>query len=160
MARTGDVPTVRICYFLPAMLKDKLSRLTAINIGKLFDQALKENEDTVCNLNRDQMYEEGVLNVNRPQIEKYSPATIRAKRKAPFNKTDFITLKWFGKFHASLKLLIFKEYFVISSDNLIWANFLEPQNRFSSALGLTKESKGKLRDLMRDEIIKKIKDVA
>lgn len=139
-------------------LTDKLSHLKAINIRMLFDDVLKENEETILDMNRSQMYDEGVVNVNNPGIqEHYSPATIKAKKKAPFSKTEFITLKWKGDFYEALKLIIFKDTFVISSDSRVWANFLEPQNRFGSALGMTEKSKGELRELSRDELIKKIK---
>jgi hypothetical protein len=103
------------------------------------------------------MYEEGIMNVKTGDKEKYAESTKRAKRKAPFPKTEFITLKWFGTFHKSLKLMIFKDYFVVQSPNNIWGNYLENQARFGSALGLTKESKSDLRDIVRDELIKKIK---
>ena len=137
---------------------EKLSRLAAINLRTLLDDVLKENEDYICDQNRDQMYEEGVMNVKTGQREKYAPSTIKAKRKAPFNKTSFITLKWTGEFHKDLKLLIFRDTFVISSRNKVWGNYLESQSRFESALGLTKESKSDLRDLVRDELIKKLRN--
>ena len=140
-------------------LTEKISHLTAINLWTLFDEVLKENEDEICDLNKDQMYEEGVMNVETGQQEHYSSATITAKKKAPFSKTEFVTLKWMGDFYKSLKLIIFKDTFVISSDNLIWANYLETQTRFGKALGMTAKSKGELREIMRDELIKKIKGV-
>jgi hypothetical protein len=140
-------------------LTEKLSHLQAINFGALFDEVLKENEDEICNLNRDQMYEEGTMDVTKPgQVEHYSPATIRAKKKAPFNKTEFITLKWMGDFYKTLKIVIFKEWFVITSDSRIWANFLETQNRFSKALGMTEKSKGELREIMKEELIRKLRN--
>ena len=138
-------------------ITEKLSHLAAINLRTLFDAILKENENYICELNRDQMYEEGVMNVNTGQREKYAASTIRAKKRAAFPKTDFITLKWTGDFHGGLKILIFKDTFVVQSKNRIWGNYLEPQERFGHALGLTKTSKSELRDLMRDELIKKIK---
>jgi len=138
-------------------ITDKLSHLRAINLRTLFDQVLRDNEDYICELNREQMYEEGVMNVKTKQKEQYAESTKRAKRRAPFNKTDFITLRWVGDFYESLKLIIFKDYFIIQSPNKVWGNFLEPQNRFGSALGLTKESKSELRELVRDELIKKIR---
>lgn len=142
-------------------ITDKLSRLKALNIRALFDEVLRENEETILDMNRSQMYDEGVMDVNNPSSqEHYSPATIAQKKKAPFSKTEFITLKWMGKFHQSLKLLIFRDTFVISSDNLIWANFLETQNRFGKALGMTKSSKNELRDIARDSLIKAIRNVA
>jgi hypothetical protein len=136
---------------------DKLSHLRAINLRTLFDTVLRENETTICDLNRDQMYEEGVMNVKTGEKEQYAASTKKAKRKAPFPKTEFITLKWMGTFHESLKLMIYKDTFVVQSPNKIWGNYLEPQARFGSALGLTKESKSDLRDLVRDELITKIK---
>src|SRR5512133_737819 len=138
-------------------IADKLSRLQAINIGKLFDDILKENEDEICDLTRDQMYEKGIVNVNKPNERlQYAESTKKAKRKAPFNKTSFITLKWKGDFHKDLKLIIFKDKFVIASDNKIWGNYLETQTRFQSALGLTEKSKSEVREVMRDEMIKGI----
>jgi hypothetical protein len=140
-------------------LREKISRLTGINTGRLFDEVLKENETAICDMNRDQMYNKGTVNVNKPGMtEKYAESTKRAKSKAPFNKTDHVTLKWFGNFHESLKIIIFRDKFVISSQNKIWANYLEPLSRFGSALGLTQKSKGELRDLARDEMIRKIKN--
>ena len=140
-------------------ITEKLSHLTAITILILFDEVLKENEDMILDMNRDQMYEDGTVNVEVPNgREQYAPSTIKAKRKAPFPKTDFITLKWFGTFYSEMKLIIFRDYFVIQSDNSVWANFLEPQNRFGKALGLTERSKDTLRELSLGEMIKKIKD--
>jgi hypothetical protein len=138
-------------------ITDKLSHLRAINLRTLFDIVLRENENYICELNRDQMYEEGVMNVKTGKQEQYAESTKKAKRKAPFPKIDFVTLKWFGNFHRELRLLIFKDTFVIQSDNRIWGNYLEPNPRFTSALGLVKESKSDLRELTRDELIKKIK---
>lgn len=139
-------------------ITEKLSHLKDINLGTLFDDALKENEDEICDMNRSQMYEEGIVDVNNPGTkEHYALSTIRAKKKAPFPKTDFITLKWKGDFYESLKLIIFKDKFIISSKNNIWGSFLEPNSRFGSALGMTKKSKGELREIMRDELIRKIR---
>lgn len=159
MGKTTGVLCANSYYSTQDMtLTDKLSHLKGINIRTLFDEVLKDNEETILNLNRDQMYEDGTVNVNHPgAVEHYSPATIRSKKRAPYNKTEFITLKWLGDFHKSLKLIIFRDKFVISSDDKKWANFLEPQSRFGSALGLTEKSKGEVRDLSRDELIKKIR---
>jgi len=140
-------------------IKEKLSHLRGINIATLFDDILKENQKDILDMNRDQMYDEGVMDVNTLKKEKYSPSTIIAKRKAPFNKTDFVTLKWMGDFHKDLKLIIFKDTFVISSDNTIWGNYLETNKRFSNALGLTESSKERLRSTVKDEMIKKLRNV-
>lgn len=139
------------------MIKDKLSRLKAINIDQLFDDILRENTEAIIDMNQSQMYDEGVMNVNTGKKEQYSPATIRAKRNAPYNKTEHITLKWKGDFYKGMKLVIFKDKFVIVSDNLIWANYLEPQTRFGSALGLTEKSKERLRNIVKTEMGKKLR---
>ena len=124
---------------------------------RLFDNILKENEPEICDFNREQMYEEGIMNVKTLKKEKYSPATIRAKRNAPFNKTEHITLKWMGKFHESLKLLIFRDKFIITSSNEVWGNYLEQQDRFARSLGLTEKNKSELREMVKDALIIKIK---
>jgi hypothetical protein len=140
-------------------IADKLSHLRAINIETLFDDILRENEDAICDLNRDQLYEQGIVDVNKPnQKLQYAESTKKAKRKAPFNKTDFITLKWTGEFHKALKLIIFKDKFVIASDNKIWGNYIETQTRFQSALGLAEKSKSEVREIARDEMIKKVRE--
>jgi|WetSurMetagenome_2_1015567.scaffolds.fasta_scaffold00103_47 hypothetical protein len=140
-------------------LTEKLSHLRAINLEALFDDSLKENEGTILDMNRGQMYDEGTLNVESPgKVEHYAESTIRAKKRAPFNKTEFITLRWMGDFYNSLKLIIFKDKFVITSDDRIWGNFLETQDRFGKTLGMTEKSKGELREIMRDELIQKIRN--
>ena len=141
-------------------IQEKISALRAINLEILFDQTIRDNEKDILDLNREQMYEEGTMDITKPgKIERYSPLTIKAKKRAPFNRTDHITLKWMGAFHASLKILIFKAKLVISSDNSIWDKYLEPQGRFSNALGLTEENKGKLRDIVERDITRKLRNV-
>jgi hypothetical protein len=142
-------------------ITEKLSHLRAINIGKLFDDILRENKEAILDMNRNQMYDDGIMDVKNPAgKEHYAPSTIKAKKRAPFNKTEFITLKWQGTFHGELELIIFRDKFIIDSKNKIWGSFLETQNRFKSALGLTEENKGELRDIVRDEMIRKIRNVA
>ena len=139
---------------------EKISALKAISLEVLFDDTIRDNEKDILDLNRVQMYDEGTLDVTKPgKIERYSPLTIKAKKRAPFNKTDHITLKWMGAFHASLKLLIFKTKIVISSDNNIWDKYLEPQDRFTRALGLTSENMNKLKDIVQTGVTKKLRNV-
>jgi hypothetical protein len=139
-------------------ISDKLSRLKSIDLNGIFDDSLRANEDAILDLNRDQMYEEGTMDVNKPgQTLQYAESTKKAKRKAPFNRTDFITLKWTGKLHKALKLLIFKDKFVISNTDKVYGNYIEPQTRFQSAIGLTEESKSQVRDMVKDNMIKSIR---
>ena len=65
-------------------ITEKLSRLRDISIGKLFDEVLEENEESILDMNRSQMYDEGIMNVKTEQKEKYALSTVRAKKRAPF----------------------------------------------------------------------------
>ena len=133
---------------------EKIKQLQAISVNSLTDAAIIENKDTILDANRTQMYDRGQIDVQRPDFrEKYAASTIRQKRKtARFPKTDFITLKWTGDFHDSLKLLIFEDKIVIQSDDLKWANWLE--TRFNNALGLTDESLKGIRDKVKTSFLK------
>ena len=123
--------------------------------NKVFKDIIKKEEDFIKDLNRDQMYDEGVMNVEHPTKLKYAKSTIaQKKKKARYKKTSFITLRWMGEFYDSLKVLIFENYFIISSDSTIWARFLEPQDRFGKALGLTEKSKGRLKEVLKDDMIR------
>ena len=139
-------------------IRDKIKQLQAIDINAITDAAIIENEEDILNANRDQMYERGQIDVQKPDYrEKYAASTIRQKRKmARFPKTDFITLKWTGEFHDSLKLLIFKDKIVIQSDDLKWANWLE--DRFKNALGLTAESLSAIRDKVKSSFLNIIRN--
>lgn len=134
-------------------IRDKIKQLQAIDVDAIVDAAIVENEEAILNANRDQMYERGQIDVQKPDYrEKYAASTIRQKRKtARFPKTDFITLKWTGEFHDSLKLLIFKDKIVIQSDDLKWANWLE--ERFKNALGLTSDSLSVIRDKVKSSFL-------
>ena len=129
---------------------------------KITDRTIKvlvsEEKDLIKELNKDQMYEKGVMDVDRPHKLKYADSTKRQKKKkARYKKTDFITLRWMGDFYESLKVLLFEKYFVISSDSNIWARFLEPQDRFGKALGLTEKNKGVLQKVLKDDLIRWLK---
>jgi len=126
--------------------------------NKVIKEIVREQEDYIKDLNREQMYNEGAMDVDNPQKLKYAQSTIQQKKKrARYKKTDFITLRWMGDFYDSLKVLIFDKYFVVSSDSTIWARFLEPQDRFSKALGLTDDSKEKLQVKLTDRMIRWLK---
>lgn len=137
----------------------KIAQLKAINIDRLLDESLRANEEDILELNQDQLYKRGEIDVNVPSHrERYAPATIAQKKKrAAYPETDFVTLKWTGKFHESLKLLIFKDKIILSSTDSKWP-MLEKvgKMRFSNALGLTKESIKKLRDIVLPGILKRI----
>ncbi len=115
-------------------------------------------------MNRDQLWN-GIVNIDKPGgKEKYAPSTIRSKRKAPYNKTDYITLKWFGDFHKSIYLKDDPDEIFFLSDNEVWVKYLQPntktsRGRFEHALGLTDDNIEKMRDIVKDELIERIRDV-
>ena len=136
----------------------KISRLQNIDLHTVINDAAREKQEQILQLNKDQMYEEGVMNVTRPGKLRYAPSTIAQKRKkATFKRTDHITLRWFGDFYDRMKIIFFRKEFVIASTDLKWANWLEPQERFAKALGLTEKSMKKLRVILRTQIIKRLK---
>ncbi|MFA5727516.1 MAG: hypothetical protein WC886_07745 [Saccharofermentanaceae bacterium] len=143
------------------VISEKLVQLQELNINEILDECLKEIEDFILELNRDQLYEKGQINVNEPQKrEKYSAAYKRFKeRKATFKKTEFVTLRFDGEVYDSFKLIIFEKEIIISATDLKWANWLEKNDRFGNALGLTEESKTKLRVELLPLIIEKMRNV-
>ena len=139
----------------------KIQSLKSIDLHKIINDSVKEKEDRIIKINQDQMWKKGIMNTDKPsQKLKYALSTIRQKKKkATFKKTSFITLRWFGDFYESMKLLFFKDKFVIQSDDLKWANWLEPQDRFGNALGLTDRSMNLLKKILKPEIIKQLKRI-
>jgi hypothetical protein len=140
------------------VIKDKISQLESIDVNRILDETLKEIDKFILNLNKEQLYEKGEINVKEPaQREEYSEAYKRVKeRKATYKKTEFVTLRFDGNFYDSFKLIIFEKEFIISATDLKW-NWHENNPRFTNALGLTEESKGKLRAELLPIFIEKLK---
>ena len=128
------------------------------NFPRVLNRIIKDNEKEILALNRDQMWEAGIVDVTRPgNILDYAPSTVRQKkRRARFKRTDHITLKWTGSFHDKMKLVIKPEEFVITSTDPKWNKFSSGewgQGRFENALGLTPESMVQLRVLIKSDLI-------
>jgi len=142
------------------VITDKLKRIEILDINRIINETLKEVETFILELNRDQLYEKGEIDVTKPGLkEHYAEGTIRQKRKkAKFKKTEFVTLRWEGEFYDSFQLIIFKEKFIIQAKDLKWSNWLEPNPRFGNALGLTEESKVLLINKIRPIIIQRIRN--
>ena len=140
-------------------ISEKVKQLQSIDIDRIVDDSLRENEREIVALNQEQLYERGQIDVQNPGVrERYAPATIAQKKKrARFPKTDFVTLRWTGELYEKMKMIIFRDYFVITSDDLKWANWLEPNSRFGNALGLTDDSIKKVRDIMLPSVLKRIR---
>ena len=132
-------------------IRDKIKQLQSIDVDAIVDSAIVENEEEILNANRDQMYERGQIDVQRPDYKgKYAASTMRQKRRtARFPKTDFITLKWMGEFHDSLKLFIFKDFIAIRAMDIKWGLYISEDDRFKNALGLTKDSLSAIRDKIK-----------
>jgi len=136
----------------------QLKRFNDFNAA--INRAVKSIEKQILDLNRDQMYEDGVMDINNPSaILHYAPSTIRQKRKrASYPRTDHITLKWEGDFHKALKIRYGKEEIEIFSDDKNWKEYLQPQDRFQNALGLTDASLDYARELIKDKLLNNIRD--
>ena len=141
-------------------LKNEQKRMKKFsNIDSVMTKILKTMRKAIINMNKDQMYEMGVMDRNNPSaILHYAPSTIKNKKsRAKFPRTDHITLKWSGDFHKSLKIKYEDDGFLIFSEDEKWKAYLEPQYVFENALGLTDESLSLLREWVRDELIKRFK---
>lgn len=116
---------------------------------------IEGNKELILDLNREQM-REGMIDLDSEKKRfRYAQSTIRQKRKkAKFKDLKHITLRWDGDFHESLKLLIFKDKMVISSTDPKHP-YLE--GRFGNALGLSDKSMSKLRDKIRDDLIRALR---
>jgi|GEM_PF-3325427 len=128
------------------------------DIHKVLNGIIKDNKLEILSLNRDQMWEEGIVDVNNPQaILHYAPSTAKQKkRKAKYKRTDHITLKWNGSFHDKMKLVIKATEFFITSKDFKWSKFSSGEwggGRFENALGLTDKSKSELRKLVKSDLI-------
>lgn len=142
-------------------VKSRLKKLRKYSdMGVVLNRILKRLEKDILNLNRDQMYEDGIMDVKNPNsILHYAPSTIKNKKsRAKFKRTDHITLKWEGDFHKTLKIKYEKDAILIFSEDKKWKAWLSPQDRFENALGLTNESLSLLRDWVKFELIKDVRN--
>lgn len=142
------------------LVGDMIKKLQEIDINQILDDSIREIEDFIIELNQEQLYQKGQIDVNNPsRKEFYAESTKRQKQKrATYKKTDFVTLRWKGDFYSEFKVIIFEKEFIIGSTDLKWANYLEPNQRFGNALGLTDESKVRLREEILPVIIRRIKE--
>lgn len=142
--------------------KQKLAAIRPYkNMPRTLNRIIKDNEKEILALNRDQMWEDGVVDVNNPRaILEYAPSTVKQKKKrARYKRTDHITLKWTGSFHDKMKLVIKATEFLITSTDNKWQKFKSGEwggghpGRFENALGLTADSKSEFRGLMKSDLI-------
>ena len=149
-------------------LSEKILTLDNLDIWKVINECLAELAEQIVLMNQDQMYEQGIMDVNNPSAtQDYTkPYAKRKQKTARYNKTDFVTLKSDGDYYAGMELEIYPPeseflFGIISSD---WKkNFIKsnkrwtPPDRFANALGLTKENIGLLAGMIRPLATNKIK---
>lgn len=146
------------------VISDKIKKLVKIGINKILNDSLKELVDFIVDLNKEQLYVRGDIDVNYPGLkEHYAESTIKQKRKkATYKKTDFVTLRWEGDFYSGFELELRDKDFIIRTSDPKRKFLLEESknfgNRFVNALGLTEESKEELRDKIKPVIIQKIRN--
>jgi len=133
------------------------------NFPKVLNDLIRYNRDEIIDMNREQMWEDGVVDVNNPStILNYAPSTIKQKRRrSKYKRTDHITLKDMGDFHKKMKLIIKKDYFIITSTDDKWGHFSSGDwggGRFQNALGLTAKNKSVLRGYIKSQLIIDFKD--
>ena len=145
-------------------LDTKLKRVRKLrNFPVVLNRIIKDNSPEIIAMNRDQMWEEGIVDVNNPRaILSYAPSTIKQKkRRSRYKRTDHITLKDMGGFHEKMKLVIKATEFWITSTDAKWSKFSSGewgQGRFQNALGLTKKNIAQLRELVKFDLILMGKD--
>ena len=140
-------------------MKKKLAAIRKFsNMQRVLNRIIKDNTPEILALNRDQMWEEGIVDVNNPSaILQYAPSTVKAKKKrARYKRTDHITLKWKGDFHKGMYIKQEPDKFTIMSKNVPYPGFLD--GRFGNALGLTEKSKEELRKLIKADLKIEFKD--
>ena len=133
------------------------------NFPKVLNGIIRYNAAEIIDMNREQMWEDGIVDVNNPStILNYAPSTIKQKkRRSKYKRTDHITLKDMGKFHAKMKLLIKEDHFIITSTDDKWGHFSSGDwggGRFQNALGLTAKNKSVLRGYIKSDLIINFKD--
>jgi len=135
-----------------------IKTLQSINVLAIVDDAIMDHEADIIKLNQSQMYDKGIINIDRPtDKQRYAARTIKIKKKhARYPKTDFITLKWDGTFHESLSLDVRSDEVEIISDDPKYESELAPRY---NPLGLTSESWDSIKPGIKDNVIKSLRNV-
>jgi len=133
------------------------------DFNRVLNRIIQDNELEILALNRGQMWEDGIVDVNNPaQTYEYKPQVAKQKKKrARYKRTDHITLRWTGSFYDKMKLIIKPTEFIITSKDKKWGKFSSGewgQGRFENALGLTETSLVELRKLVKSDLILGFKD--
>ena len=137
----------RVCNNVKRLDENKI-------LKEIFDD--KDLQTDIINLNKDQMYEEGV-DAKGQQLGEYSVYTKMIKQKKG-QRIDHITLKDTGAFYDSIKIRSEKESIVVSADMKKPDTDLEKIYPF--ALGLTNENlqaiQGLISPILREKVLQNI----
>lgn len=124
------------------------------NKDDLLLDLIKENEDFVVELNKSQLYNDGIR-ADGSQVEpRYSRLTITIKSRKG-QPTNRVTLKDEGDFYDSFYLEFGSNSFVINARDSKTPSLKEKYNE--EILGLTDESKSELSLFLKDVIIQELR---
>ena len=121
-----------------------------INTEKLLLKAAKNLEDLALDLNRSQMYDEGI-DAKGKQIGKYSEATVRIKQRKG-QPTDHMTLLDTGSFYK--KMFVNAKQFPILIDSKDSKTPMLEEKYSENILGLTSENTKTYREAVKLEFKK------
>lgn len=140
--------------------KKKLSRES---IQKTFVAILNKKvvRDLIIEANQQQMYELGQDSEGN-KIGEYSEVTIGIK-KSKRQRYDHMTLKDTGAFYESMVVKVEQDGFIIDADTIkvAWDGAIDLLDVYGEdILGLNKENKELLREIVLDEFISEFKKIA
>ena len=143
------------------ILEAKLEKWNKIDTSILLNEILKRNEQYIINLNRNQLFDDGIVDSENPnRIYPYAESTRKQKiKKAKFPKVDFITLKWDGIFQDGMFIEYLRDRIRINSTDEKWNKFRLWDDRFTNALGLTRENFKELISLIRRELLHELRQL-
>jgi hypothetical protein len=138
-------------------LEDKV-KWVQDNIHKVLNDVLESLVKEILDMNtQGQLYDVGITTkgVSLESIHAYRPLTIQIKTEKG-QKVSNITLKDTGEFYSDFGVQFFEDGFRIVSDN--WKT-VKLQNVWGKEIfGLTDESIGKLRKLVKEPLIATLND--
>lgn len=132
------------------------------NFPRVLNGIIRDNRLEILDMNKEQMWEDGIVDVKNNLQWSYQPSTIKCKKKhAKYKRTDHITLRDQGSFYDKMKLIINSDNFVITSTDDKWTYFSSGEwgeGRFKNALGLTDKNLNILRGYIKSDLIINFKD--
>jgi hypothetical protein len=145
--------------YIMASIEEKIKQVRKLreDLGEIFIETVKSNEEFVLNLNRSAL--EAGKNVANQTIGMYAASTI-AKKRRKGQQTQYVNLKDTGGFHDSRLIKYHKEnkFSIESSDNTKFG-YIKKMYPSPNVLGLTPEGKAELGVKLLTGIIKRMKKI-